>query len=100
MGVWGTGNLENDEVLNWLEAFLGAESPVHFVRQALETFVEVKEKGTYLDASKCYEALGACEVLACGKGGCSEGLPEDVASLAQRLAPNSRRRTWNAPPRR
>ena len=75
MGAWGTGNLDNDRVRDWLadlEAPEGVERALHAVVGAAEE--------AYLDADACCAALGAAEIVAACGGQPVGALPEKVSA--------------------
>jgi hypothetical protein len=77
MGASGTGSFENDDALNWVDAFC-ASPDIGAVRTALEAVVG-PVPGKSLTTVECGAAIAAAEVVAALRGSPSADLPEELA---------------------
>ncbi|MCP3139190.1 DUF4259 domain-containing protein [Pyxidicoccus xibeiensis] len=75
MGAWGSGNFENDAVLDWVSTLKGWQS----VKAVLE-YVARASRDAYLSANVCCTSLGAAEIVAACIGQPSVESPEAVKS--------------------
>lgn len=85
MGVWGSGNLENDDAGDWIGEFKKKPSQESLKRP----LIKVTEHGNeYLQASTCCRALAAAELTAALKGKPNPKLPDDVQEVLDNVRPH------------
>lgn len=80
-GAWGTGSFENDEAMDWIQGDL--------VRQGVPAVSAVLRAVTKAqgvpEASRCSEAIAACELLAAGLGKPAADLPKEAVQAAKAI---------------
>ena len=77
MGAWGSGNFENDAVMDWVAELADWSS----VRSALNNVLHAPDDA-YVDADACCVALGAAEIVAACLGRPAQKLPERARAWA------------------
>jgi hypothetical protein len=83
MGTNGIGTFDDDDGMEWLDAFGG--DGVSAVREALEAVNDL-DSGDYLEATEATHALAAAELVAAARDGDTSRLPpEAVAQLSEKI---------------
>jgi len=76
MGAWGNGIFENDDALDWIVELEQADD-YSVIFDALNTIEDNADD--YLDASDCFCALAAAEVVACIHSKQTNSLPDELS---------------------
>ena len=83
MGVWGTGNFENDTALDLVAELMETEEGAAILVSSLQATANIPA-GETLDSDDAVETLVAAEFLAAALGVASDDFPEEAAEwLAQ-----------------
>jgi hypothetical protein len=78
-GAWGAGSFDNDDALDWAQAFEAKPG-----MSALVAALEAVTGSGYLEAPEGSAAIAAAEVLAAVAGKPSPKLPADLAAWARK----------------
>jgi hypothetical protein len=73
MGAWGTGNVENDDAVDWL-AELGTTTPDDLT----QIFVQAVDNPSYIEAPAARVVVAAAEVIAALNGLPAQGVPPEI----------------------
>ncbi len=84
MGAWEHGNLENDTAADFLASFR-EEPTVNVLVAPILLLNNRADDDKELDASDCYEALAAAEIIAASRNRPLPGFPADIQQLAIEL---------------
>ena len=77
MGIWGPGNFENDDVMDWLTELIQSDNS-DVLDATLREVIEGDPN--WIEAPECCRAIGAAEVVAALRNAPHPGLPSPAAA--------------------
>jgi hypothetical protein len=88
MGVWGPGNFENDDVMDWLSELAQADD-VELLEATLREVIDGDPH--WIEAPECCRAIGAAEVVASLRGAPHEHMPDAIYAwtVTRRVEPHA-----------
>ncbi len=83
MGTWGEKNFENDTAGDWIYDLEEQADVRSFLVETLQK-VSGAGKDDYIEASECYEALAAAEVICAMRSRPCTDLPDEVKAILEK----------------